>query len=367
MCRRPCRRDRCEGQAVSGGAPKRYVVHIGPMKTASTYLQQCLKAARSQLLAQGIYYAREFIAENNKFMHMRLHYALMRNRMQELRQGFAALNACGAHTVVLSCEHMMFQREAGYELLRELTEGAAVDIVYFSRRWSDRYASIWNQTLLMGGSQTFPEFFMSMLSGKSPNFYPPKVRAAGLQLDFDYAVIWRMVAQVFGRESLTIFPYSTTVDDGGDVYELFCKTVLGLADAPKVTLAGEKLWASMPTEDAELLRVLNDMHFRATGEQDAAVRGAFLKERKRIDFGGVAAAMQASLTETEIDDGAPYFDPPYGRMSEFRDRVIGGGEVFARKRKDIRHFKSGYLLAGGVREALQSLYARVAAGLMDAE
>jgi hypothetical protein len=352
---------------VTSSIPQRYVVHIGPMKTASTYLQQCLKAARPQLRELGIYYPNEFIAENNKFMHMRLHYALLRNRMQELRQGFAALNASGARTIVLSCEHLMFQRQAGYELLRELTEGAEVDIVYFSRRWSDRYASIWNQTLLMGGSQTFPEFYMSMLSGKTPNFYPPKVRAAGLQLDFDYAVIWRMVAEVFGRESLTIFPYSTTVDEGGDVYEVFCKTVLGLPDAPKVTLAGEKLWASMPTQDAEILRVLNDMHFRATGEQDAAVRAAFLKDRKKHDAGAIFAAMEPALAEAEIDDAAPYFDSPYGRMSEFRDRVIGGGEVFVRKAKNVRYVRSGYLLADDVREELRALYLRVAGALADAE
>jgi hypothetical protein len=352
---------------VSGDAPKRYVVHIGPMKTASTYLQQCLRAARPRLLAQGVYYPTEFIAENNKFMHMQLHYALLRERVRELQKGFAAINASGAHTIVLSCEHLMFQREVGYELLRELTEGATVDIVYFSRRWSDRYASIWNQTLLMGGSQTFPEFFMSMLSGHPPNFYPRKAREAGLQLDFDYAIIWRMVAQIFGRESLTIFPYSTIVDEGGDVYEVFCKTVLGLAEAPKVTLAGEKLWVSMPTEDAEILRTLNEMYFRATAEQDGALRTAFHKERKRIDVDAVVAAMQTSLTETEIDDNAPYFDLPYSRMSEFRERVIGGGEVFARKAKNIRHFRSGYLLADGAREALQSLYARLAPGLTNTE
>jgi hypothetical protein len=347
--------------------PQRYVMHIGPMKTASTYLQQCLKAARPQLRALGVYYPEEFIAENNKFMHMRLHYALLRGRTRELRQGFAAINASGARTIVLSCEHMMFQRQEGYELLREMTDGVPVEIVYFSRRWSDRYASIWNQTLLMGGSQTFPEFYMSMLSGKPPNFYPPKAQAAGLQLDFDYAVIWRMVEEVFGRESLTIFPYSTIVDDGGDIYEVFCKTVLGLSEVPKVTLAGEKLWASMPTEDAEILRVLNDMHFRTTGKQNAALRGAFMKERKKFDTGAIVAAMAADLAEAEVDDAAPYFDPPYSRMSEFRDRVIGGGEVFVRKSKNVRHVRPGYLLADGVREELRSLYSRVATVLANSE
>ncbi|MEJ0048241.1 MAG: hypothetical protein WDN04_20545 [Rhodospirillales bacterium] len=216
---------------------------------------------------------------------------------------------------------------------------------------------------MMGGSQTFPEFYLSMLSGRPPNFYPPKVKAAGVQLDFDYAVIWRMVAQVFGRDALVIFPYSTTVDRGLDIYEVFCREVLGLPEAPKVTLAGEKLWASMPTEDGEILRVLNGMHQRATGEQDAAVRSAFMKERKKFDIGGIVAAMAGDIAETEVDDAAPYFDPPYLRMSEFRDRVLGGGEVFERKAKNIRHVRSGYLLADGVREDLVSLYARVAASV----
>ena len=360
MRRRSGDGDRLQGETVTASKPRRFIVHIGPMKTASTYLQLCLKAARADLLEAGIYYPEEFIAQNNKFMHMPLHNALMRKRKRELENGFAAIAAHGAHTVVLSCEHMMFLRRDSFEVLREVVGDAQLDVVYFARRWCDRYGSIWNQTLLMGGAQSFPEFYMAMLTGRPPNFYPPKVRMTGEQLDFDYSLIWRMLAHAVGRDSLSIFPYSTVMDRDEDVFEAFCRTVLQLDQAPEVSFAGEKKWASMPTEEAEILRVLNDMHHRRTGEEDAAIRNAFLRQRRHVDMSRITDAMEADMGEMEVDDRAAHFDAPYERMADFNDRVVGGGEVFARKAKQIRYVRPGYLLIDGVREELQGLYGLVA-------
>ena len=334
----------------------RYVIHIGPFKTASTYIQECLTSARAALAAEGVCYPAELADPSAKFMHMPVVRALKRNQGETLRPVFAALNAAGHKTVVLSCEHMVFLKPAEMRVLRDVTGASDVRVVYTCRRWSDRLASIWNQNLLMGDTQSLPEFFFSLTAGEAPSYMPKWLREQGPGADLDYSVTWKQVEDVFGRDGLTIFPYSDIMDRGGDVYEHFCRDVLGLEAAPPTALKGSRRWSSLPADDQEILRRLNMLYVAEHGEPTDQLRVQMMRRRKQYDTSLISAAMAPSMAEMAIDDHFVQFDAAFESMSRYADRVAGAGVLFEKRRKAAKYVRSGYLLSEGVREAYTGIY-----------
>ncbi len=341
----------------------RYIIHIGPLKTASTYIQECLTAVRLDLEAQGICYPADLLDENARFMHMPVVRALRRNQSASLKEVFGRLNQAGHHTILLSCEHMIFLKPEQFAALRDATGASDISVVYTCRRWSDRLASIWNQNLMMGDAQTLPEFFLSLVAGIGPSYMPKWVREQGPGADFDYSLTWQTIEKVFGRDALTIFPYSEILDRGGDVYVQFCRDVLGLAEAPATNLTGTRRWASLGTTDQEILRVLNRLHVNEHGEQTDQVRANFMRRRKHYDTARIVEAMAPSSAEMTIDDNSVLFDAPFDNMNRYVDRVAGADILFERRQKQARYVQAEYLLRDGVREDLHGIYAQIAAEL----
>ena len=340
-----------------------YIIHIGPLKTASTYIQECLTATRVELEAQGICYPAELLDENAKFMHMPVFRALKRNQGESLRPKFAALNAAGHRVVLLSCEHLIFLKPEQLRVLRDVTGAGEVSVVYTCRRWSDRLTSIWNQNLFMGDTQSLPEFFISLTEGEGPSYMPKWLREQGPGADLDYSLTWKTIADIYGRDGLMIFPYSDIMDRGLDVYEEFCRSVLGLETAPATALKGSRRWSSLPTADQEILRMLNTLHVAAHGEQTDQVRAQLMRRRKAYDTARIAASMAPYVAEMAIDDNFVQFDAAFAQMSRYVDRVVGADVMFERRRKAARHVRSGYLLTEGVREDLLSIYQQIAGAL----
>jgi len=322
----------------------RYIIHIGPLKTASTYLQQCLTEARLPLQGQGVCYPEELLDKDANFMHFPVHLALVRNKGETLRPIFDKLNASGHDTIVLSSEHLSLLRPDLLKFLRELTSADEVRVVYTCRRWSDRLSSIWNQTLFMGGTQSLPEFYLAMLAGVAPNYYPPRLKEVGPASDLDYSITWRSLESIFGRENLQIFPYSDIMDRDGDLFHHFCRDILGLEHVPQTSVTGTRRWASMSTEDQEILRVLNQLYVDVYGKETDEVRARFNVRRQHYD-------------------NNVQFSAAYNNMSQYADRVVGGDVVFERRMKRAGYMQPGYLLQDSVREDIRGIFSDITAGM----
>jgi len=61
-------------------------------------------------------------------MHMPLYRALARNQTDSVRDTVQHLSASGHHTILLSCEHLVFIRSAAFRALRNLLGNADVTI-----------------------------------------------------------------------------------------------------------------------------------------------------------------------------------------------------------------------------------------------
>lgn len=337
----------------------RYIVHIGPLKTASTYLQECLTAARLDLEAQGICYPAELLDENARFMHMPVHRALARGQAETLRPAFERINAGDFHTVVISCEHMIFLRADALLALQEVTGASDMKIVYTARRWSDRLGSIWNQTLFMGASHSLQEFYINLFNGVAPNYFPKWMKDSDPGSDIDYSSIWRMVEGAFGHAGLQIFPYSDIMDQGGDVFDRFCRDVLELPETPQTHITGKKRWASLPTDEQEVLRMLNRLYVQEHGKETDEIRAQFMRKRKAYDVSKVTDAIANCVATMVIDDNNVQFDEAFRNMSAFTDCVVGGDVLFQRKAKPVKYVQPWYLLEPGIRENIRGTYRKI--------
>ncbi len=340
----------------------RYIIHVGPWKTASTYLQLCLMKARPALQDLGILYPEEFCTETSRYRHKGLFAAIARGRAEETRPVFKKLNEQGHKTILLSCEDFILFNQDAMETLRDLTGATDFQVVYAARRWSDRIGSLWNQQITMGGAQNLPEFYLSLLAGEPPAYYPRGNAEQIVAGDLDYSVNFKLTENVFGRDALGIFPYSSITDRKEDVFDVFCQQVLGLKQAPESKFAGQRRLASLPTAEQEIVRVLNGMHLRAGGRQNPRTPQTFMRLRKELDTTAIAAALEQDVTALTIDDKNVQFDAPMANMQKYADRIIGGDEeMFTRRSRKIKWVRPAYLLVPGVQPAFQAMYDRIAA------
>ena len=195
----------------------KYIIHIGPMKTGSTYLQRCIVEAAEVLAAHGIYYPRELADEKHHVVHTPILVAA-RNETQfePMRAEFARLNKADHRAILLSNEYFAFLKPPAIDRLRRMIGSDDVRIVYSCRRWSDRIPSMWFQSLFSGGTQTLPEFYAQLISNQTE------------EQDIDYTIVWQRWADAFGRSALAIFPFSSIADSGAGVFTRFCADVLDL-------------------------------------------------------------------------------------------------------------------------------------------
>lgn len=330
----------------------KYVVHVGPPKTGSTYLQACLADLRDRLREDGIWYPDLWLEGKVRNSHSQLAVLLAAPEPPDLREEFRRINAEGHRIVVLSCEVFFGLPADRLALLKELMGTSEVELVYYCRRWSDRLPSIWNQNVRAGQAETIPEFLNHYFRGP--------VRA----MNVNYGLIWERIAGVFGREAVRIVPYSTLMDAGADLFEHFSREFLGWSGA-KAPDQGKRLNESHGLAEMEMLRALNALHLRRTGKQGGAVGGRFLERRAALDTGLIEAAIRAHTASVTLRDNSDTFAEVLAALAKWEDRIADaahGRRMFRPKRREIEYARPDYLLEDGVAVALQDIYRQLTGG-----
>jgi len=326
-----------------------YIIHVGPHKNGTTYLQHCLAASRASLLESGIYYPSEMISPNNKVMHIPLYYAAKKNEMAKEAKVFETINAAGHKIIVLSCEHFIRLNESSLQSLRDSIGKATFEIVYYVRRWSDRIPSLWNQSLRQGGHLPLPSYCMQLLHSDKPNE------------DFDYTLSWKKLSNVFGKESLRLVPYSELMDAKVDIFSAFCSDILGVTDIPQPPRAGTSVYASLPFAESEVVRALNSLFFNQHGLLSATPHGSFLRALRRSEPGitPLVETIRDHHLTLVLNDNDPTFAAVLGAMNTYSTRLVGkhqGKEMFFPVRTETKYADMNYLLTKNTPEAVGNLY-----------
>ncbi|HTZ70747.1 MAG TPA: hypothetical protein VMB71_08880, partial [Acetobacteraceae bacterium] len=181
---------------------RKAIVHIGPHKTGTTYLQGCFAKRRNELLSRGILAPVEWEHAADNSSHSRLAMALRTednfSEMERIVQSAFAR----ANTLLISSEGLSNIGPEGARRLSLLLGGCSVTIIYYVRRWTDILPSGWQELVRQGHGQTFPEFLVNHLRN------PEASRT------FNFAAQLDGFIDAFGADAVRLVRYSVLCDRG---------------------------------------------------------------------------------------------------------------------------------------------------------
>jgi hypothetical protein len=221
------------------------VLHVGPHKTGTSHIQACLKHHAPALEALGVHVPRAWEDTPLNPSHTGLIARLTSERRDELRPVFAAWRRSRYRTIVISCEELSILEEhpVKAQMLRELTEGMKVRVVFYVRRWTSLLASVWQEYIKQGLTLTLPEVAAHNLAD------PASSRI--INIDTRLGIF----AELFGISSILVVGYDSLADSGVDIFEDFAARFLHAPSLPKLKLPPAN--PSMSYAQAEMMRLFN--------------------------------------------------------------------------------------------------------------
>jgi hypothetical protein len=331
----------------------RYVVHIGPPKAGSKYLQSSLAGLHKVLAEVGILYPTTLLSEEPRISHAILNGALRAGPSAALDQAFGELNDTGHDVVVLSWEGAFSLPDDALAYFRRLIGPRnEVALVYYCRRFAERIPSLWKQEVKKGRPITLPEVVAR------------EMRSPLHTQDHNASLVWARWAGVFGRESLNLVSFNNLRDAKVDLFTHFAANFLDWRGAERARRV--IVHASPNAAETEMLRALNAIHLAETGTESGLANAHLPALKAALDDGKVAGAMDDATATLMLDDRAEPFLPVYEAMLAFRDRLVSpeyGTELFARAVSEVRYVRPDYLLRPGIVPALHAAWRAIAGSL----
>ncbi len=324
----------------------KYVIHIGPPKAGSKFLQSSLYALRDELKQAGIYYPDEW--QPPRISHEGLMSRLDKPDDPQLKRQFDRLNASSYRYVVMSYEGFFGMAPEKLTALRGLLGGSPVEIVYYCRRWSERIPSLWQQNVKEGRFGTLLDYYARCVDNSR------------IAPDLNPSLIWDKFSNVFGRESLKLISFNNLVDSKTDLLDHFCDAILNWRYARRPTEIDAN--TSPTILDTEILRALNYLHYKATGQTSDQVRISYFEKKSGLDLTELNQAIESDLGTLVLDDDAASFRPVYADMEKYQDRVLNpksGSPFFEKRAREFKYGQQNYLLDLSVVDALHRLYALI--------
>lgn len=265
-----------------------FVLHVGPHKTATTWLQRNFHHNAAALEKAGWLYpqtgervavAHHDLSDNQK--------EILKDRSRKAAQfrKIAGKAAEKGLNVLLSSEGFDKWRPNALAKLREIIAPHELRIVYTLRDPVSLVYSVWAQKVKTGGPKSFPEH------------YEEQLRKAGRSRSLDPLSDIEKFAGV-EDSSLTVLLYDEIRRQGRDIFDVFCEDVLGTGRLPHDTRgdANER----EPLEMTEFMRAMLLRMGRWKGDDRVNVGRVFkhmLRDSTRREIvAAVAAVPQARRT-----------------------------------------------------------------------
>jgi hypothetical protein len=330
----------------------RFLIHVGPHKTGTTYLQFGFDAARERLRQHGVAYPSIWSSSESEPSHRKLMVALREGRSAELQTQFAAIERTSPESVLISGEGLNHLDQPALALLRSLLGGHEATVIFYCRRWSELLPSIWQEKVKHGFDETFPEF----LAGAMSDPFASDVMNFGIRLD--------IYTKVFGRKNLRLVSYNNVCDSGADLLEHFFDHFLPghrwLIDALPGLPSGRPN-SSLSPPLVEVIRALNAFAARS-GDQPrgAALRSWFITNAGRFDLADLYSAMQRSAATLHISDDSPGLLQMHEAVSAaYGDLMVEPAAppfLFAPRAVQCPYIQQRYLTDARPRQALEDIH-----------
>ncbi|GAA6135066.1 hypothetical protein NBRC116188_18560 [Oceaniserpentilla sp. 4NH20-0058] len=132
----------------------RLILHIGPHKTGSTYIQRELFNSKEKLLTNNLLYPSTML---EMFGHTGLANSIKTNSLSDFKSEISDINNFSGD-VILSSENFFNLDELGIKILEESLEYNDVEIIVFYRQPTIRLLSLWHEYVKSGMTLSYSEF-----------------------------------------------------------------------------------------------------------------------------------------------------------------------------------------------------------------
>jgi hypothetical protein len=325
----------------------RYLIHIGPFKTGTTYLQHGFTQMRPELAARGVDYPGAWGGPHG---HHTLAAALGQDGDTSLAEAFGVLNRSGADTILLSSEEFAKLNDAGVRRLNALLGGAPATVVFYCRRWSELIPSLWREAVKHGSLATFPEFVVSCLAD-------PLVAE-----ELNFELVLARYTSVFGPRAIRLVSYNGVLETGIDLLTHFCQHFLNWPDPPPTGL--DRVNESLDMVDAEIIRALNALEWTRAREGRERLYKPFLEEKNELPVRFlVEQSMQYLVNSIRLDDAASIFARLHtGIAARYKTAMVPpfpASALFKPHCSDVSYIRQDYLFAEGVLDTLRAMQTRL--------
>ena len=222
---------------------KKLYLHIGPHKTASTYVQKIFLDNRDVLDKKGIVYP--VFSDDYMYGHHRLVGDIKLNRKNGLKEKMEYLKKVDKD-IFLSSENFENLNHAEIKQLSSFLVGYDIYVIFVKRRVDDLLISNWQESIKHGGEDSWLKFFFDHMNRPlmSEIINPSKV------LD--------LYADVFGKDKIKTIDYDYALEEGVDLCDLVCEVI----DQPTLKGMGsqKKINTSLSFEEVEIIRMMNILY-----------------------------------------------------------------------------------------------------------
>jgi hypothetical protein len=293
----------------------RVIIHIGPQKTGTSYMQRRLYQYRDRLDRHGIAYHLPPLTQAVEAGGPRPHFSdigvlLAHGGFERFAGELALVRENRMETLVISTEYLSKLRVDQIKPLAALLTGDQVEIYAYCRRWSDRLPSAWWQRVSTGYGVPFPEWLERTLAEATQNWL------------VNESLLWQRWARIFGRERIHILSYDVLVEAGQDLADDFIFERLrydGRALGPPKRREAHVRPVPLEVEVVRnLYRAADAQRFNLTSR----IKHRMLEKLREDDmepFRGMAGGKLLSVT---IDDNDPVFAPSLAAMQGWSDRLV---------------------------------------------
>jgi hypothetical protein len=323
------------------------VIHIGPHKTGTTYLQHAFTRLRPGLAARGILWPEQW---GGDFGHYDLAQRLTAGEDGSLHAAFDALRRSGCDIILLSSEIFADIGDVAVARLLALLAGDPATVVFYCRRWSELIPSGWGQDVRHGSVLTLPAYAYSHLIDPW----------ASALVNFDQVLA--RYAGIFGIGALRLVSYNGVMESGEDLLKHFCREFLAWNDPPPVDLG--RVNDSLNMVDHEIIRALNVLEWRQAGEARQVLTMNYLAAKADLPIGFlVDQAMQFNVETLRLDDTAPGLATLHANIAA-RYRIaqvnpVQRAGLFEPRTVDVAYVRPDYLMVEGVLETLREMHRKL--------
>lgn len=183
------------------------IIHAGPHKTGTTYIQGLLHNNKKVLASSSISYPDAY------YLFLGHHYlcnALNGNEEAEVIREKIESSVGSAATCILSSENFIFLTKKGMTKLKKIFPSVNIRFVLYSRRPSLRLISRWHEEVKQGSSEALESYLVSHI------VRPMKSKEVNI---FGYIT---EVESVFGKHTCRIVDYETA-SNNKNMMEMFLK------------------------------------------------------------------------------------------------------------------------------------------------